>query len=156
MTGIARGGEICPCLVHPPPERHRHFSVWQHFRQDFSIKNSLYFLLIRLYDVFCSPRHGRVKKIRHIDIEDIMKKIAYEDNKNVIHARLRYYRKLQGLTQGQVAAKLQVLNVNMDQQMLSKIEHNRRIVTDYELACLCKVLNVTERDLLADFYGTGG
>ena len=85
-----------------------------------------------------------------------MKKIAYEDNKNVIHARLRYYRKLRGLTQGQVVAKLQVLNVSIDQQMLSKIENNRRIVTDYELACLCKVLNVTERDLLADFYGTGG
>lgn len=85
-----------------------------------------------------------------------MKKIAYEENKNVIHARLRYYRKLRGLTQGQLVAKLQVLNVNMDQQMLSRIENNRRIVTDYELACLCKVLNVTERDLLADFYGTGG
>ena len=85
-----------------------------------------------------------------------MKKIAYEDNKNVIHARLRYYRKLRGLTQEQLVAKLQVLNVNMDQQMLSRIENNRRIVTDYELACLCKVLNLTERDLLADFYGAGG
>lgn len=85
-----------------------------------------------------------------------MKKIAYEENKNVIHARLRYYRKLRGLTQEQLVAKLQVLNVNMDQQMLSRIENNRRIVTDYELACLCKVLNVTERDLLADFYGTDG
>ena len=85
-----------------------------------------------------------------------MKKIADEENKNVIHARLRYYRKLRGLTQEQLVAKLQVLNVNMDQQMLSRIENNRRIVTDYELACLCKVLNVTERDLLADFYGTGG
>ena len=85
-----------------------------------------------------------------------MKKIAYEDNKNVIHARLRYYRKLRGLTQEQLVAKLQVLNVNIDQQMLSRMENNRRIVTDYELACLCKVLNVTERDLLADFYGTGG
>ena len=84
-----------------------------------------------------------------------MKKIAYEDNKNVIHARLRYYRKLRGLTQEQLVAKLQVLNVNMDQQMLSRIENNRRIVTDYELACLCKVLNLTERDLLADFYGAG-
>ena len=31
-----------------------------------------------------------------------MKKIAYEDNKNVIHARLRYYRKLRGLTQEQL------------------------------------------------------
>ena len=85
-----------------------------------------------------------------------MKKIAYEDNKNVIHARLRYYRKLRGLTQEQLVAKLQVLNVNIDQQMLSRMENNRRIVTDYELACLCKVLNVTERDLLADFYGTDG
>lgn len=85
-----------------------------------------------------------------------MKKIAYEDNKNVIHARLRYYRKLRGLTQEQLVAKLQVLNVNIDQQMLSRMENNRRIVTDYELACLCKVLNVTERDLLADFYGAGG
>ena len=47
---------------------------------------------------------------------------------------------------------MQVMNVNMDQQMLSKIENNRRIVTDYELACLCRILNVTERELLADFY----
>lgn len=81
-----------------------------------------------------------------------MKKIAYDSNKNVIHARLRYYRSLRGLTQEQVVAKMQVMNVNMDQQMLSKIENNRRIVTDYELACLCRILNVTERELLADFY----
>ena len=81
-----------------------------------------------------------------------MKKIAYDSNKNVIHARLRYYRNLRGLTQEQVVAKMQVMNVNMDQQMLSKIENNRRIVTGYELACLCRILNVTERELLADFY----
>ena len=81
-----------------------------------------------------------------------MKKIAYDSNKNVIHARLWYYRNLRGLTQEQVVAKMQVMNVNMDQQMLSKIENNRRIVTDYELACLCRILNVTERELLADFY----
>lgn len=81
-----------------------------------------------------------------------MKKITYNAHKNVIHARLRYFRDLRGLTQEQVVARLQTMNVNMDQQMLSKIENDRRIVTDYELACLCKVLNVSERDLLADFY----
>ena len=81
-----------------------------------------------------------------------MKKIAYDSNKNVIHDRLRYYRNLRGLTQEQVVAKMQVMNVNMDQQMLSRIENNLRIVTDYELACLCRILNVTERELLADFY----
>lgn len=81
-----------------------------------------------------------------------MRKISYDSSKNVIHDRLRYYRTLRGLTQDQVVAKMQVMNVNMDQQMLSRIENNRRMVTDYELACLCRILNVTERDLLADFY----
>jgi len=81
-----------------------------------------------------------------------MKKISYYDNKNVIHSRLRYYREAQGLSQEQVAAKLQVLNVNIDQQSLSRIEKNQRMVTDYELACLCRVLNVSEADLLSDFY----
>lgn len=81
-----------------------------------------------------------------------MKKIAFFDNKNMIHDRLRHYRKLRGLSQEQVVARLQTMNVNIDQQALSRIEHDRRIVTDYELACLCRVLDVTERELLADFY----
>lgn len=83
-----------------------------------------------------------------------MKKISYYGNKNVIHARLRHLREQRGLTQADVVAKLQTMNVNMDQQALSKIENNLRIVTDYELACLCRVLHVTEKDLLADFYET--
>lgn len=81
-----------------------------------------------------------------------MKKLAFNGHKNVISDRLRHFRKLRGLSQEQVAAKMQLLGVNIDQQMLSKIENDRRIVTDYELACLCQVLNVGERDLLADFY----
>ena len=79
-----------------------------------------------------------------------MRKISYFDNKNIIHDRLRYYRKLRGLTQNELAAKLQTMNVNIDQQALSKMEKNSRIVADYELACFCKVLRVTERDLLGD------
>ena len=83
-----------------------------------------------------------------------MKRIALHGSKNVIHAQLRRYRELRKLTQDQVAAKLQVMGVNIDQQALSRIEHNQRMVTDYELACLCKVLQVSPQDLLADFYNT--
>ena len=83
-----------------------------------------------------------------------MKKIALHGSKNVIHAQLRRYRELRELTQDQVAAKLQVMGVNIDQQALSRIEHNQRMVTDYELACLCQVLQVSEQDLLADFLNT--
>ena len=46
-----------------------------------------------------------------------MKKIAYDSNKNVIHARLRYYRNLRGLTQEQVVAKMQVMNVSQGEEM---------------------------------------
>lgn len=81
-----------------------------------------------------------------------MKKIVFNGDKNVIHARLRYYRELRGLSQGQVTAKLQTMNVNIDQQAVSRIENNLRIVTDYEFACLCRILNITEKDLLSDFY----
>lgn len=83
-----------------------------------------------------------------------MKKIALHGSKNVIHAQLRHYRELRKLTQDQVAAKLQVMGVNIDQQALSRIEHNQRMVIDYELACLCQVLQVSEQDLLADFLNT--
>ncbi len=81
-----------------------------------------------------------------------MKKIIYGNDKNIIYRQLRHYRTLHGLTQEQVAARMQTMNVNMDQQMLSKIEHNARFVTDYELACFCKILEVSEQELLADFY----
>ena len=46
------------------------------------------------------------------------------------------------------------MGVNIDQQALSRIEHNQRMVTDYELACLCQVLQVSSQDLLADFLNT--
>lgn len=85
-----------------------------------------------------------------------MKKLLYNDNKNIIYQQLRYYRELRQLSQEQLAAKLQTMNVNIDQQMISKIENNQRLVTDYELACLCVILKVTEKELLSDFYETYG
>lgn len=80
-----------------------------------------------------------------------MKKIQFHGNKNIIHRRLLDWREKRGLSQGELAARMQVLGVNLDQQMVSKIEHNDRIVTDYELVCFCRVLNITERELLEDF-----
>ncbi len=47
---------------------------------------------------------------------------------------------------------MQTVGVNIDQQMISKIEMNQRMVTDYELACFCRLLNVKLEDMLADYY----
>ncbi|MFR1474376.1 MAG: hypothetical protein ACLSB9_00900 [Hydrogeniiclostridium mannosilyticum] len=45
-----------------------------------------------------------------------------------------------------------MLGVNLDQQMISKIENNTRMVTDYELACFSMALDVSVGDLLENFY----
>jgi len=81
-----------------------------------------------------------------------VKKILFYENKNIISKQLKLARIKCGLSQTALAAKMQTMNVNIDQQMISKIENNARIVTDYELACFCKVLNVSEKELLNDFY----
>ncbi len=80
-----------------------------------------------------------------------MKKIAFGNNNNIIYKQLKLQRIKANLTQGELAAKMQAMGVNMDQQMISQIERNERIVTDYELACLCRILHVSEQDLLQDF-----
>ncbi len=77
-----------------------------------------------------------------------MRKICYYNNKNIISQKLKTLREEKGLSQGNLAAKLQTMNINIDQQMISKIEKNNRQVTDYELACICKCLSVTPNDIL--------
>ena len=81
-----------------------------------------------------------------------MKKINYGDKRNIIGRRLRTLREEKHLTQGELAAKMQTLDINIDQQMVSKIENNARIVTDYELACFCRVLKVDVNEMLRDFF----
>ena len=94
-------------------------------------------------------------KIRCIGVMCV-KKISFNENKNAIGEMVRLTRLQQHLTQQQLAAKMQVLGVNMDQQMISKIESNRRIVTDYELACFCHILKITPNDILDTFRKENG
>ena len=78
----------------------------------------------------------------------------FNENSNLIGARLRALRRDRNLSQEDLAAQMQLLGVDISQPLISKIEQNKRFVKDYELACFCRVLNVTERELLADYYGT--
>ena len=73
-----------------------------------------------------------------------MKKITFGNDKNIINKKLKSIRIKRNLTQYELAAKMQTLD--------SKIENNARIVTDYELACFCRVLDVDVNEMLKDFY----
>ena len=93
-----------------------------------------------------------ILSIRHFNVfeDGIMKQITFNQNKNIIHDRVRQARIRCGLSQEQLAAQMQVLNLNIDQQMISKIEKNQRQVTDYEAACICKCLGVSFDWLIQD------
>lgn len=80
-----------------------------------------------------------------------MKKITFYGNKNIISKKLYEARINKNMSQSDLAARLQTMNINIDQQIISRIEKNQRQVTDYELMCLCECLGVTPQWLLEDF-----
>lgn len=79
-----------------------------------------------------------------------MRQITFGGNKNIIGAKLAQVRKDRGISQSSLAARMQTMNVNIDQQMISKIEKNQRQVTDYELACFCICLQISADEMLSE------
>ena len=84
-----------------------------------------------------------------------MNRNKYNENHNIIHDRLKQLRKAAHLSQEQLAAQMQLRNVNIDQQTISLIEHNKRFTSDYEVACLCDIFQISPEELLGDFEKLG-
>lgn len=68
--------------------------------------------------------------------------------KNIVGSRIKYIREKNGWSQSDLAAKLQVENVIVEQKAVSRMELETRLVTDYELLALAKILKVTVMWLL--------
>jgi transcriptional regulator with XRE-family HTH domain len=77
-----------------------------------------------------------------------MKLVLDNDNRNIIGPRLKVARIKNNLTQQQLSAKLETLAVYIDRASISKIEQQKRIVTDFELLALCQILKVSPGWLL--------
>lgn len=60
-----------------------------------------------------------------------MKLVLENNNRNIIGPRLRTARLKNNLTQHQLSIKLETLAVYIDRASISKIEQQKRIVTDY-------------------------
>lgn len=69
--------------------------------------------------------------------------------KNLISQRLIALRKQENLSQRDLARKLQLAGFDMDKNVITRIETNKRYVTDIELRALCQVFNVSY-DYLVD------
>ena len=77
-----------------------------------------------------------------------MKIYDYNGKKNICGDRVRAARKNLGLSQENLAARLQTEGVNIERDSVSRIEIGTRFVADFELVILCKVLNVSANYLL--------
>lgn len=69
-------------------------------------------------------------------------------SKNLISEKLIQLRKEQKLSQRDLAQKLQLAGYDMDKNVITRIETNKRYVTDIELKALCEVLHVTYKELI--------
>jgi transcriptional regulator with XRE-family HTH domain len=69
--------------------------------------------------------------------------------KNLISGRLRELRERNGLSQRALAGRLQLLGCDMDKNVITRIETNKRYVTDLELRAIVSIFNVSY-DFLID------
>jgi len=69
----------------------------------------------------------------------------YEGSKNVIGTRVKKARHMLNptLTQENLAAKLELMNIKLDRISISRIESGDRFVADYEVIAIAKALNVS-------------
>lgn len=77
-----------------------------------------------------------------------MKIYDFDGKKNICGDRVRAARKKLGLSQEDLAARLQVSGVIIERNSISRIESGDRFVADYELLALSNILKVTPAYLL--------
>lgn len=75
---------------------------------------------------------------------DIMRLYTLDGNGcNISGRRIRQWRLDAGLTQEELAIKMQLNGLQMGQMAISRIETGKRLVADFELVIFSRVLGVT-------------
>ena len=65
------------------------------------------------------------------------------NGKNLIGERLRELRNEKGLSQRDLARELQLIGIDMDKNVITRIETNKRYVTDFEIQALKDIFGVS-------------
>lgn len=80
--------------------------------------------------------------------KDMPKPRLQTGEKNLISKNLIELRKKNHFSQRMLAYHLQLNGYDMDKNVITRIETNKRYVTDIELKALCEVLKVTYEELI--------
>lgn len=68
--------------------------------------------------------------------------------KNLISANLIELRKQHQLSQRDLAHQLQLAGYDIDKNVITRIETNKRYVTDIEIKALCEIFDTTFEELI--------
>ena len=72
-----------------------------------------------------------------------------EDGRNnVCGIKIAKYRKAMGVSQRELADRLQLAGLDLDKNAVQRMESGQRFITDIEIIALCRVLQVDFDDLL--------
>ncbi|MDD3363292.1 MAG: helix-turn-helix transcriptional regulator [Hespellia sp.] len=75
---------------------------------------------------------------------------SHSGEKNLISTRLIELRQKHNLSQRDLAQRLQLAGYDMDKNVITRIETNKRYVTDIELKALTEVFGISYEDLIDD------
>ncbi|WP_306487450.1 helix-turn-helix domain-containing protein [Agathobaculum sp.] len=76
-----------------------------------------------------------------------MKIYSYNDRANICGTQIRILRKQKKLSQEELAARLQVAGVDLDQKAISRIECEKRFLADFELREIARILQISMDEL---------
>lgn len=77
-----------------------------------------------------------------------MKIYDYQGRSNICGEQIRRFRRERKLSQGELAARLQLQEVQLDQKAVSRVEKGERFVSDFELVAFSRALWVPLEELL--------
>lgn len=75
----------------------------------------------------------------------------YHGRLNVIGEKIRDHREERHWSQQVLSDKLQLIGIDIPKNSLQRLENGNRVIKDYELAGIMKVLEISADELLSDF-----
>ncbi|NSB15664.1 helix-turn-helix domain-containing protein [Clostridium beijerinckii] len=73
-----------------------------------------------------------------------------QEYRNLFGDSIKRKREFLNLSQEELVAKLNLLGLEINQSDLSRIESYKRPIYDYELYCLCKILEINIKQFMSD------
>lgn len=73
---------------------------------------------------------------------------THDKGKNIVASRLLKLRNLSGYSQRELAEKLQLEDFNVDKNLITRIETNRRYVSDFEIKVFSEFFGISYSYLL--------